>query len=184
MNFNEHYYLKDKHAFLSPSKYHWINYDEEKMKNSYTNYLKKEMGTRLHEFAAEAINLGIKMPRSKKTLNQYINDAIGYKMSPEVPLAYSENAFGTADAISFKRNLLRIHDLKTGTNKASINQLLIYAAYFCLEYEYKPSDIKMELRIYQNDEIIAVEPDPVDIQVIMDKTVESDKIIDFLKSKQ
>ena len=85
MNFNPHSNLVGKHAFLSASKYHWINYDEEKLTNSFRKYLATQRGTRLHEFASECISLGIKLPRSKKTLNMYVNDAIGFKMTPEQP---------------------------------------------------------------------------------------------------
>jgi hypothetical protein len=36
----------------------------------------------------------------------YVNDAIGYQMTPEQPIYYSENCVGTADAISFKNDFL------------------------------------------------------------------------------
>ena len=80
MKFNKHYNLEGKHAFLGASKYHWINYDIEKVQNSYLNFLSVQRGTRLHAFAAEAISLKEKLSRSKKTLNSYVNDAIGYRM--------------------------------------------------------------------------------------------------------
>ena len=32
MNWNNHSSLKDQHAFLSASKYHWVNYDNEKIR--------------------------------------------------------------------------------------------------------------------------------------------------------
>jgi hypothetical protein len=187
MIFNVHSRLEGQHAFLSASKYHWVNYDEDKLAESYSKYLATQRGTRLHEFANECILLGIKLPKTKKTLNMYVNDAIGFKMKTEQPLYYSENAFGTADAISFKfdkllnKYILRIHDLKTGTTKTSMRQLEIYVAYFCLEYNINPNDIFIELRIYQNDEILVLEPNPEDILYIMDKTIMFDKQIDKLK---
>ncbi len=177
MNFNEHSKFKGLHSFLSPSSYHWINYDEEKLANTYVKYLAREKGTRLHEFACEAITLGIKLPRNKQTLNMYVNDAIGYVMTPEQPLVYSENAFGTADAISFRKNLLRIHDLKTGESPVSMNQLLVYAALFCLEYKMKPSSFDTELRIYQSNEVVVHHPEVDEIVPIMDKIISFDKII-------
>jgi hypothetical protein len=113
----------------------------------------------------------------------YVNDAIGFKMTPEQTLYYSENCFGTADAISFKNGLLRIHDLKTGVTPANIKQLYIYAALFCLEYKIKPSEIDMELRLYQSDDFIVDNPEIDDIVPIMDKIVSFDKLIDKMKSE-
>lgn len=133
MNFNNHSKFEGQHAFLSASKYHWINYDNDKIAQSYSNFMAAQKGTILHEFAAQCIELGQKLPSSKKTLNRYVNDAIGFKMIPEQILFYSENCFGTADSISFRDNLLRIHDLKTGAIPAHMEQLEIYAALFCLE---------------------------------------------------
>lgn len=181
MTFNRHSNLVGKHSFLSPSQYHWINYTEDKITRVFHTYLASQRGTELHEFAREAIRLGIKLPASQKTLNMYVNDAIGYRMTPEQYLYYSDNCFGTADAICFRKNKLRVHDLKTGFNAASMQQLLIYAAIFCLEYGFKPSEIEMELRIYQNDDIEALVPDPMDVVLIMDKIVTFSKQIDLLR---
>lgn len=130
MEFNKHKNLEGCHAFLGASKYHWINYDASKVAASYRNYLATLKGTELHDFAARCIKLGQKLPKSKKTLNMYVNDAIGYRMTPEQVLYYSDNCFGTADSISFKDSLLRIHDLKTGVTPAHMEQLEIYAALF------------------------------------------------------
>lgn len=181
MKFNQHYGLEGCHAFLGASKYHWINYSEEKLDETFKRYRSAQLGTRLHELAKEHIELGIKMPKTKKTLNMYINDAIGYKMTPEQVLYFSDNCFGTADTISFKHNLLRIHDLKTGENKAHMEQLEVYAALFCLEYGMNPAKIDMELRIYQNDEIVIFEPTIEDIAPIIDKIITFDKRIEALK---
>lgn len=181
MKFNTHSDLKDKHAFLSPSKHYWTNYDEDKLINVYNKHMDAQKGTKLHDFARQAIELGQKLPRSPKTLNMYINDAIGFNMRPEQILFYSENCFGTADAISFRQKFLRIHDLKNGSTLSSMRQLEIYAAIFCLEYGYKPSDIDMELRIYQLDQIRTENPSPEDIFNVMDKIVSSDKIVDRIK---
>lgn len=181
MIFNTHSHIEGKHAFLSASKYHWINYSDEKMEQVFQTAVAAQQGTRLHDFASKAIELGIKLPRSAKTMNLYVNDAIGYRMTPEQVLFYSVNAFGTADAISFRKNLLRIHDLKTGVHPASMNQLEIYAAFFCLEYGMKPAQIEMELRIYQNDDVVIHIPEADDITHIMDKIVSFDARIDALK---
>lgn len=181
MNFNKHSNLEGQHAFLGASKYHWINYDAEKLDASYLKWLSVQKGTKLHAFAAEAINLGQKLSKSKKTLNMYVNDAIGYRMIPEQVLYYSDNCFGTADAICFRNNLLRIHDLKTGIMPTSSHQLEIYMALFCLEYGYKPDKIDAELRIYQHDDVTIFVPEPAFIQNIMNKIVEFDKRIEKLK---
>jgi hypothetical protein len=113
----------------------------------------------------------------------YVNDAIGYRMTAEQMLFYSVNCFGTADAISFRNKVLRIHDLKTGTTPTSMKQLEVYAAMFCLEYGYKPYEIDIELRIYQNDDIMEEVPEADDIVHIMDKIVTFDKQIEILKAE-
>ena len=177
MNFNKHYSLEGKHAFLGASKYHWVNYDNDKLAESFLRQQATMKGTILHDFAAQCITLGQKLPKSQKTLNMYVNDAIGFKMSTEVVLFYSEYFFGTADAISFRDKFLRIHDLKTGVTPAHMDQLEIYAALFCLEYRIKPTDIEIELRIYQNDEVLVHNPSPEDIVQIMDKIVHLNNII-------
>ena len=178
MNFVRHLNLEGLHAPFSPSQPSWIRYDDDKAIEVYMNRKASEMGTRLHAWANDTIDLGLKQPRTKKTLYAYVNDAIGYRMETEVVLFYSERFFGTADAISFRNNLLRIHDLKTGKHPANMEQLEIYAALFCLEYKVKPSDIKMELRIYQNDEVIAHIPESEDIVKIMQKIVSLDKLLE------
>lgn len=184
MNWNVHSNLIGNHAFLGASKYHWINYDEQKLADSYNNFLAAQKGTELHEFAATCIELGQKLPKSPKTLNAYVNDAVGYKMTPEQVLCYSENCFGTADAISFRDGKLRIHDLKTGAIPAHIEQLKIYAALFCLEYKKNPGKIDIELRIYQNDEVLVHNPSEEEIMIIMEKIVSFDQVIKNIKNKE
>lgn len=181
MNFNRHSEYEGLHAFLGASKYHWINYGDEKLADAYVNFLAAQKGTELHEFAAQCIRLGQKLPKSEKTLNMYVNDAIGYKMTPEQVLLYSDNCFGTADAISFRKDFLRIHDLKTGVTPAHMEQLMIYAALFCLEYGIEPESIEMELRLYQNNEILYHNPTGDEIKPIMDKIVRFDKIINDIR---
>ena len=177
MIFNNHTNLEGLHAPFGASKSSWLRYSDEKALEIYQNLKAKEMGTRLHAWAAETIKLGIKQPRSKKTIYAYVNDAIGFQMQPEVVLFYSEYFFGTADAITFRDNVLRIHDLKTGTTPAKIEQLEIYAALYCLEYKVKPSEIDIELRLYQNDEVLVHIPTANDILEIMEKIVHIDKLI-------
>ena len=178
MNFNQHSNLSGLHAPFGASKSSWLNYDDEKAVEVYRNMKAAQMGTRLHEWAAETIKLAIKQPRSKKTIYSYVNDAIGFKMEPEVVLFYSERFFGTADAISFRNGTLRIHDLKTGKGKVKMEQLMIYAALFCLEYKVKPGEIEIELRIYQNDEIFYHNPDATEILPIMDRIIYLNKLLD------
>ena len=184
MEWNRHKNLAGQHAFLGASKYHWINYDETKLMDSYANFKAAQRGTELHDFAAQCIKLGQRLPKSQKTLNLYVNDAIGYKMTPEQLLYYSENCFGTADAIAFRNNFLRIHDYKSGVTPAKMEQLKIYAALFCLEYKYNPSKIEMELRLYQSDEVIYHNPTAEEIEPIMEKIVTFDKIIADMKQEE
>ena len=183
MKFNEHSELLGQHAFLGASKYHWINYSDEKLIGTYTKYQAIQRGTDLHELASRCISLKVKLPKSKNAINMFVNDAIGFRMISEQPLFYSINAFGTADAISFRDNFLRIHDLKTGVSRVSMAQLEIYTALFCLEYDIKPHEIGIELRIYQGDEIIVHEPEPASISSIMEKIVRFDLHINKLKQE-
>lgn len=172
------------HAFLGASKYSWLNYDEQKLAEAYERYLATQRGTILHKFACQCILLKQKLPKSHKTLNMYVNDSIGFGLSPEIPLYYSPNCFGTADAIGFRKNFLRINDLKTGVTPASLHQLEIYAALFCLEYNIKPGSLEgCELRIYQNDDILIGNPEADDILPIMDKIVLFDIRIEKLKEE-
>ena len=183
MRFNTHSGLEGTHAFLSASKSAWVGYDQSKLENVYKSHLAVLRGTQLHELAANLIKMGVKLPKSRKTLNLYVNDALGYRMTPEQVLFYSVNCYGTADAISFRDGLLRIHDLKTGVVPASLRQLEVYAALFCLEYQQKPGEIGMELRIYQNDDVLIHEPDVDSILHIIDRIKTFDKVITKLRGE-
>lgn len=185
MNFNPHYNLQGKHAFLGASKYHWVNYSEDKIAEAYRKYLAVQRGTDLHDLACRCIKLGVKLPRNHQTLNAYVNDAIGYRMTPEQILYYSDNCFGTADAISFRDNVLRIHDLKTGTTLAHMEQLYIYAALFCLEYDIDPNSMRdIVLRIYQLDEIVEDHPDAEELLYLMEKIIVFDRNIEVVKMEE
>lgn len=185
MIFNRHSNIEGKHAFLSASKYHWLNYDSDKLRQVWQNHLALERGTELHDFARRCVKLGVRLPKSKNTLNQYVNDAIGFRMTPEQPLYFSDNCFGTCDAIAFdeKTNCLRIHDLKTGETPASLRQLEIYAAIFCHEYKKRPEELSIILRIYQNGEIVEESPDAKDIRHIMNLIVQFDRVIEKEKER-
>ena len=182
MNFNKHSQLDGQHAFLSASKYHWINYDEEKLITAFSKFQAAQRGTELHELAAKCINLGVKLPSTSKTLNRYVNDAIGFKMHTEQVLYFSDNCFGTADTICFRKNTLRIHDYKSGDTPASISQLMVYTALFCLEYNVKPNEIEIELRLYQSNDVVVYAPDPKEILDIMEKIIFFDKKIEEIKA--
>lgn len=185
MQWNTHSHLQGKHSFLSASKYAWRRYSDDKLIETFEKSMSAALGSRLHAFAAEAISLGLKMPNTSKTINAYVNHAIGYKMQPEQMLFYSRNAFGTADAILFdvKKKLLRIHDLKNGDSKASFDQLEIYAAFFCLEYGIKPSSIDIVLRIYQSDEVHEHIPETHELIELMDKIVYFDEMIERMREE-
>ena len=177
MKFNNHRNLEGKHAIFSASQPAWLRYDDEKLITVFNNLKAKEQGTKLHAWAKDTIDLGIKQPKGKKTLYQYVNDAIGFGMSTEVVLYYSDRFYGTADAICFRNNMLRIHDLKTGRGPVHLEQLMVYAALFCLEYKVKPESIDIELRIYQNDDILIHNPGSDEIREIMDLIVRFDELL-------
>jgi hypothetical protein len=193
MRFNKHPELDGKHSFLSPSQYQWIRYDDDKIYDRVETQMASMHGTRLHNVAAELISLAIMQIDNGTTFNTYVNDAIGFMMKSEVLLMASPNAFGTADAISFRRErpddkrlTLRIHDLKTGKGKTNLDQLRVYAAFHCIEYKVNPNDIIIELRIYQNDEIYAISSEEnteegenlrADVLTIMGRVEHFDRII-------
>lgn len=205
MQFNNHSNLKGQHALLGASNYHWLNYDDDKLLKRYLSSYSTVVGTALHELAEEHISQGLRLTKSDKkhvlfwlrykgipsnvinvnkifnNLMSYVNDAIGYSMTPEVILFYSDNCFGTADAIKFENNFLRIHDYKSGDIPAHMEQLEIYAALFCLEYGYKPKDISIELRLYQGEEVIVHTPEPEGIFKVMEKIIDFNNKIETLK---
>ena len=205
MNWNQHRNLEGSHAFLSASKYNWLTKTNEEIVQSYTNSFAQAIGTLSHAFAADYIRFREKLKRSDSrtlkmdlmrkgipeyaidirsfypTVMQYVNDSIDYMMDPEVLLYYSDLCFGTADAIQVLNGVLRIHDLKTGSTTAKIEQLKIYAALFYLEYGQKPERLRTELRIYQSDDIIVHEPEVDEIREVMDAIVEKDRVLQKLK---
>lgn len=190
MNWNQHSSLEGTHAFLSASSYHWLNYTDEKLITVFKNKLASQRGTKLHELASMCIQMNQKLPKSEKALNAFVNDAIGYRMQSEQVLYYSLNCYGTADAISFgkqrgsERMILRIHDLKTGEVPAKMDQLMVYAALFCLEYGIKPGEIDIELRIYQGYEVLYYIPKPEEILPVMDTIIRFDKLIEEVKKQE
>lgn len=206
MNFNKHSNLEGRHAFLGASKYYWINDNEEQVIKRLCSQYASEIGTILHNVACDRIKYAFKLTKHEKksvvlellkngiprivvdtidfdsmyeNLMTYVNDCIGFHMEPEVVLCYSDICFGTADAIQFreKDRILRIHDLKTGTTPAHMEQLMIYAALFCLEYRMKPYEMETELRIYQGNEIVYHNPTAEELVPIMDKIVTTNKFI-------
>ena len=206
MIFNKHSELEGRHAILSPSKHYWLNYDDEGIMRSYISSFATDIGTLVHEYAADRILYrlpldaeneeakngllvhllkndipfrAIDLDRLFYNLVPYVNDAIGYRMESEVVLKYSDLCFGTADAIGVRRNWLRIHDLKTGVTPASMDQLLCYAGLFFLEYkrDYRPTTMKVELRIYQNQEVTINQPTPDEIKDVMEKIVHGHAVL-------
>lgn len=181
MRFNRHSDIEGRHAFLSPSNYHWLNYDSQKLEARYYTVMAAKKGTDLHDLAHRAIKLGIKLSEEHEALSAYVSDGIDYGMTCELALYYSDNCFGHADNLCFDGNLLRIHDLKTGITATSFKQLEVYAAIFCLEYSIDPRDIDIELRIYQRSEVNIHEANAHHILTIMKKIVEFDAQIEAIK---
>lgn len=206
MIFNKHLELEGRHAILSPSKHYWLNYDDEGLMKNYISSFATEIGTLVHEYASDRIRFRMPMDAENEeaknsllvfllkngipfkvidldrifyNLVPYVNDAIGYRMDSEIMLKYSDLCFGTADAISVRRNWLRIHDLKTGQTPASMDQLLCYAGLFFLEYkrDYRPQTMKVELRIYQNQEVLVNQPSSEEVKAVMDKIIHGDSVL-------
>lgn len=147
----------------------------------YNKYTHLSINGEVPDSALQLISHLNSIPREVfEALECYINDGVGFKMSTECPIKYSDEVFGHADTLSFRDNFLRIHDLKTGANPAHMEQLQAYAALFCLEYgpvyKFKPGDIQIELRLYQWDEIIVFNPTVEDIAPIIDQIVRINKI--------
>jgi hypothetical protein len=179
MIWKDYSHLKGSHSFLSPSKHYWLNYSSEKLESSYENHKKIVLGTQYHELASDLIRLAVRLPNNTGSFNSFVNDAIGWKMEPEVLLFYSRNCYGTTDAISFNDGVLRIHDLKTGVSPGSIDQLLIYAGLFYLDYKIDQKELKeIILRIYNLKGVTEFFPDPTHVSDVAAKIVRADKIID------
>jgi len=207
MNWNNHAKLEGSHAFLGASKYTWLNKDDEELIQAYKNSYAQQIGTLMHAYAADSIKFREKLrktdSRSVKfdlmrsgipenvidiqamfpTMMDYVNDAIDYRMDPEIVLYYSDLCFGTADSIQFAKNKLRIHDLKTGVKPAKMDQLLIYASLFFLEYGFRPEKTSTELRIYQLGEVLVYEPEPEEIVNVMTAIVEKDRVLQKMKEE-
>jgi hypothetical protein len=185
MRFNTHSALAGQHAFLSPSTYHWIRYNDQKLRARWTARQASAHGVSVHELAHRAIKLGMEFSKKEDpTLAAYVADGIKYKMSVEQPLFYSDNCFGTADAICFRRRQLRIHDLKTGLSRVSMDQLRVYAAIFCLEYAVDPYDISIELRLYKPDVIEVEKPSAEEIATLMETIVWADMEVEKYKAEE
>lgn len=178
MRFAKHSHLAGRHATLAPSNSSWIRYDVDKLEKNFRISQAVAKGTRLHEIAKQLIEDRINLPDNTETLNLYVNDAIGFRMEPEQVLFYSDNCFGTSDALSFRDNLLRIHDLKTGIHDGDFEQLEAYAALFCLEYHHKPFDIDIELRIYQHDSVVLYDVSRDDLADKVTHIMEQIKVLD------
>lgn len=206
MLWNDHSRLDGSHALLSPSQSSWLYYEDEKsFFKKYVSSHAQILGTTLHEYAEKRINYRMKlrkqddndvlfylldhgiprniidMDRIYLNLMNYVNDGIGYRMDTEIILYYSNNVFGTADAIKITKNEIRIHDYKSGVTPAHMEQLEIYDALACLEYKLDPSKYEHNLSLYQSGEIISSNPEPDVIKMTMEKIVHFDKLINDFK---
>lgn len=171
------------HAFLGASNYAWYNYDDEKLVKVYISKLASVRGTMLHDLARRLIKMKVTLPENNSTLSLYVNDAIEFKLKPEYKMYYSKFAYGTADAIDFKNGVLKVSDLKTGRTKVSFMQLMIYAALFFLCYPEIPlKKVKgIELRVYQNNDVIMKTPEIDELLPIMDKIKRNSRILEELE---
>ena len=213
MKWNDHSMLKNTHALFSPSTSGWEKYTPERLQERYLTSYAADIGTAIHEEAMWHISKKISVKDAAKgelklslykrpnlpddvidvldfdlifsNYMLYVNDAIGFRMDPEVILYSNPLCYGTADAISFKDNFLRIHDLKTGVSTPHIEQLYKYAALFCIEYRVDPRKIETELRIYQsNNDILVANPTADDIMPFVDQITQINKLnIDILERR-
>lgn len=173
-----------EHAFLGASNYHWLRYDKQKLIDTFRNKMLAEKGTEIHDLAAKAISLGFGLKDHGSYLEQYVDFCIENKMEPEFFLYFSDNCYGTADAISFDGYTLKICDLKTGVTKVKMDQLEIYAALACLINDVNPEDIIIELRIFQKGcEVQEKVASPSIIFNIMNRIIEYDAIIEEEKAR-
>lgn len=203
MIFYKHKELEGQHAFLGASQFRWINWTDEILEKRFYSRYASQIGTIVHVVAADLIRSRMKLRKTDSRLIDlemyrnyipigaydseqillnllpFVNDSIGFHMESEVVLYFSLNAFGTADAIGFneKELILRISDYKNGTTPAKIEQLLIYAALFCLEYRKDPYKFKTELRIYQNLETLIYIPEPDEIKRYMELIKSKDQLV-------
>jgi hypothetical protein len=207
VNFRRHSELEGRHAILSPSSWRWLNDDEESFTKRLCSQYLSDIGTILHDVARKHIQHCIKLNKYDKknimlelvdrgipafvvdTINldamydnlmRYVNDCVAFKMTPEVVLCFSRNCYGTTDAIHYNEetHFLRIHDYKSGTTPAHMEQLMIYVALFCLEYKIKPGELDgIECRLYQNDDVEIENPTAEDIVPIMDHIIHLDKLL-------
>lgn len=185
MQYNGIWTPDKEHAFLAPSSAHiWRFKDKEYINNRYISERARFIGTALHEQAEKDILYGLKRPRTKDTFNMYVNDAISYRMQPEVRLTYSNWCYGTADAFTFKDGYLRIFDLKTGKVPAHMEQVITYAALFCLQNDIHPNDIPMELRLYQSGEVIKYKPESEEVLHTMDDIIAKTNWLDDISERE
>ena len=110
------------------------------------------------------------------TIKSYINDCIAFKMETEVRVEFSENFFGTADAIRFDGKNLKVFDLKTGATPGKIEQPIIYACLYLLKYHIAVESVSVEARIYQNNDILGATPDTSELIPIMNKIIHLDNL--------
>lgn len=213
MNFNLHSELRGRHAIFAPSVPYWMNDSEEEAIQRYCSSFATAVGTALHSLAEDHIRYSVKMTRFDnkyvplallkakipasvvdrlpvdnlfENLMLYVNDCIGFRMTPEVVLYYSDIFFGTTDAIHFdeRERLLQINDYKSGSSPAKMDQLIGYDALFRLEYcpllRIRPEEIRSELRIYQFGEVRLCEPEPDEVISVMNHIKALDKTMSAL----
>lgn len=193
IQWNDHSQLNGKHALMGGSNYHWLNWTNENFERRYYSSFATNMGNELHLLAHDCIRSKTKLNKGDRhiidltlyragipasafdteaillNLMPFVNDAIGFHLESEVILYYSRFCFGTTDAIGIdeRNKILRIHDYKSGVTVAHMEQLLIYAALFYLEYHKNPANYTTVLRIYQNMEIVETIPEPSEIEAVM-----------------
>ena len=212
MIWNEHSELQGKHAVFAPSNPSFLNYslepeNEDVIFQRFAAQYSAQIGTIVHDFAQDRIRYNQKLHKTNRSdllirllkagippivinmdylysnLIPYVNDAISFRMDPEVILKYSDDCFGTTDTICYRDKELLIHDLKTGRAPVHMDQLLSYAALFFLEYKAAPETTSTILRIYQASDILEDRPEPERIRAAMTQIVELDKKVKKWKAE-
>lgn len=211
MIWNNHKDLEGKHALMGGSNYHWFSYDDITFEARYYSQFSQTIGTAIHQLAHDCIVSRTKLNKHDihliemtlykayvpkdaydpwlilENLIPFVNDAIGFHMSSEILLYCNQFCFGTADAIGYyeREKILRIHDFKSGVTPSSIKQLYAYAAFFCIEYKINPKSLNLiELRIYQNLEVLIDNPSGDTIQEYIDKIKNRTELIKMFLERE
>ena len=169
MIFNKHSELEGRHAILSPSKHYWLNYDDEGLMRNYISSFATDIGTLVHEYASDRIKYRLPIDIENEEAK---NGLLMHLLKNGIP-------FRVIDLDRLFYNLVPYVNDAIGYRMASMDQLLCYAGLFFLEYkrDYRPQTMKVELRIYQNQEVLVNQPSSEEVKAVMDKIIHGDAVL-------